>query len=92
MSFKTALRLIVPDASSNTPADSWDGSSTPKPAIGDSYFGKHTQTASPLSTPRPMFMSAASPRSTPQHNLLALTAAGREYNREPPRPPKEGFE
>ncbi|KAF6843944.1 hypothetical protein CMUS01_01610 [Colletotrichum musicola] len=91
MSFKTALRLIVPDASSNTPADSWDGSSTPKPAMGDSYFGKHTQTASPRSTPQPMFMSAASPRSTPQP-MPVSAAPKREYNREPPRPPKEGFE
>lgn len=89
LSFKTALRITFPWGSSDTPGDSWDGSSTPKPVPGDGYFGSLTATP-----PTPQSLSRLSPRSTP----TLRSAGGLSFTPrpgaclDPPRPPKEGFE
>ncbi|KAL0944399.1 uncharacterized protein CTRU02_202286 [Colletotrichum truncatum] len=89
LSFKTALRLIIPNGSSDTPGDSWDGSSTPKPAFECEYFGKQapnisTSHIAPQSTPSSMAtgrIANESPLTTRRRSIF-----------DPPRSPKDGFE
>ncbi|KAF0330155.1 hypothetical protein GQ607_002485 [Colletotrichum asianum] len=90
LSFKTALRLIIPDGSMDTPA-SWDGSSTPKPALADGYFGKQAMPGSPA-TPHSMNRSTPTSTASQQSPGSYLATPQRGSNFDPPRPPKEGFE